>query len=129
MNVYPTQPGRLDFSAACHSQNPALHPMRQGDTFRRTLGIEPLDLTDHDMRMSVRAAPDDENPLLFLSTGNGRIEVIPDAFSLIVAAEDTEELPAGVYKYDIELVTPGGEVYTLLEGRFDIVREITQEAD
>ena len=129
-NVYPTRPGQLDFSNRQGRRAPQLNPMRQGDTFRRFITLEDFDLTGHDLRCSVREKPDDSAPILFMSTGNGMIEILePTLFKFEVAPAISEPLEVGVYHYDVEIVTPAGDVYTLFEGRWDVVREITKEAD
>lgn len=144
MNAYPTKPQTLDF--ALDSFNSFVDPLRKGSTFKRTLVLEDFDLTGHRLRMSVRETYSSPLVLFFDSdetlTTKERIEIeISDNNSivdLIVPTAVSETLDVGsdtscvprrkIYKYDMEIVTPSGEVYPFLEGSFHIIDEITTEA-
>jgi hypothetical protein len=141
-NVYPTKPSRLDFGGKGFDA-PSVHPLRKGSTFARRVQVEGLDLTGLEIRMAVKEDYS-QTPEIFFSTENtapdGVIIIDPDVgewFELQLDADETALLDAGggncqprqkKYKYDLELVTPQGEVYAFLEGQFYIVDEITTES-
>lgn len=141
-NVYPTRPAKLDFGGKGFN-SPTIDPLRKGSTFSRRIQVENLDLTELEIRMAVKEDYS-QTPEIFFSTENtapnGVILIDPDKgewFELQLSAAETATLDAGdgscqprqkLYKYDLELVTPQGEVYAFLEGRFSIVDEITTES-
>jgi hypothetical protein len=113
----------------------------------RTLEIEGIDLTGHEVRMSVKDTYGSVPEIFFDSTevnpANPRITVepavgdIPDRITLISPAAHNAGLDAGTgeciprkkkYWYDMELITPTGEIYSFLEGEFWIVDELTTES-
>lgn len=142
MNAYPTRPQRLDFAE--DSFNPAVDPVRKGSTFIRTINVEGIDLTGHEIQMSVKESYTSD-PILFFDSAETDIEkerieiTVYDDFStiqLIIPHTVTELLDAGdgqckprrkKYHYDMETVTPSLEVYAILEGDFFIVDELTTE--
>lgn len=146
-NIYPTRPQRLDFAGESSFEF-SLNPCRKGSTFVRILQILELDLTDHRIRMSVKEGYEENRILFFDSdetdTNEPRIElevVDPEEkinnVVLRIPASVTETLDAGDsdcwprrkrYVYDMEIVTPEGEVYAILEGEFHVVDEVTIEA-
>lgn len=143
-NVYPTKPERLDFTNN-DSQYPSIDALRKGSTFSRILTVDDLDLTDHELRMSVKETYDSTAILVLesteLSSTQPRITIeVTDGTSvidLIVPSSVTETLDAGSstnciprqkrYWYDMEIITPSNEVYAFLEGEFFIVDELTTE--
>lgn len=44
---------------------------------------------------------------------------------LNLAPADTQLLPSRIYDYDIVVTTSGGDVYTLLKGKFDLQYDVT----
>ena len=132
-NIYPIAPGRLNFGGPAGQTR--LKPLRQGSTFRRPLSVPSIDLTGHQLRCSIRRDFEDRNPIVFLSTGNGRIQLnLPHGFVMELGPEITETIEAAPglgerYVYDIELIAPNGDVHPLLEGELYVVAEVTKEAD
>ena len=44
----------------------------------------------------------------------------------IIRPSDTETLEFGTYRYDVELTTPAGDVYTIIPpARFEVAEEVT----
>jgi hypothetical protein len=102
----------------------------QGATFRFNFRVEtggtPWNLTDYTARMQVRQSTASTNALLDLTTENGTIVIEPVGHvSITVAATPMANVPSGRWVYDLELVSSGGEVTRLLEGRFIVSPEVT----
>lgn len=116
----------------------------QGSTLRRTLEIEqpdlvadptgqvfePYDLSGYSARMQVRRTIDSSTFLLNLTTENGALVLNPNGTSnnviyIDVSASVTASVEnSGVY--DIELVGPDGTVSRILQGNFNLSREVTR---
>lgn len=88
----------------------------------------PINLTGYTARMQVRPAPGG-TLILDLTTSNGKI-VITDAaqgkLKLLVEASETNSVPPGVYRYDLELQSPANVVTRYLEGQVRVKEQITQ---
>jgi len=78
--------------------------------------------------MQVRETADASSILLELTTANSRITLGGTAgtVNLLVAATVTAALTPGLYVYDLELVSGGGEVTRLIEGNFNVRAEVTR---
>ena len=78
--------------------------------------------------MQVRKFVDSTSILVELSTTNGRI-VINGALgqvNLTLTASETAGLtPADSYLYDLNLTSPGGSVYKILQGSFILNASVT----
>jgi len=103
----------------------------QGSTFNFnfTIKIDNIawDLSGYTARMQVRADYNTTNKFLDLSTANGDISVNSlGQVSATVSATRMAAITAGRWVYDIELVSAGGEVTRVLEGRFIVSAEVTQ---
>lgn len=116
------EPGRYDFT------------IYQGASFDRTFTWQTGDpatnvnLTSYTGRMQVRSNTSAPTAVLEVTTSNGRMTLGGSAgtITITVTATDTEALTPGQYVYDMELVSPGGEVTRLLEGRATISAEVTR---
>lgn len=104
-------------------------PHIKGDTFkgcRFTVNVNnaPLNLTDCQIRMHLRT-----NPLhtakYELSTTNGKIAIIDAENGIFEIPEQIIDIPAGYYYYDIEIIFLNGIVKTYINGRFEILQDIT----
>ena len=78
--------------------------------------------------MHVRATANAASTLLELTTENSRIALGGTAgtVSLTVAANTTANLAPGLYVYDLEVISGGGEVTRLVEGNFNVKAEVTR---
>lgn len=94
----------------------------------------PLNLTDYDVDMQVRATFDSTAPILtFSSTGvNPAIVITPLTGEIALTVKDTVTT-AVVFKgesvsyyYDMEIVDVGGRRKRVVQGSFDINREVTR---
>jgi hypothetical protein len=89
---------------------------------------DPHDLTGWSARLQIRRSP--TSPLLAeASTTNGRIVIDPLAGRVDIKLEPaaTQAITAKSAKYDLELESPEGDVYRLLQGNVTIDDNITHE--
>lgn len=102
--------------------------MIRGDTVNIQFEIESdtvLDLTSNDFQITFslkQAATDTE--YVFQKHKAAVTQISENNFVLRIAPEDTAELIAGYYFYDLEL-TIGDDIYTIALGMFQIIRDIT----
>jgi len=105
----------------------------QGATFKRTItwtnqARTPYNLTGYTARMQVRSTVSASNVELELTTSNSRITLggAAGTINLTVPAVTTAALTPGLYVYDLELISAGGEVTRLIEGNFNVKAEVTR---
>ena len=104
---------------------------RQGSTFSKTLtwivARDPVNLTGWTARMQVRESVDSPTVALEATTSNGRITLggAQGTIEITISAADMEDMEAGNYVYDLELVS-GSEVTAILAGRFTVNAEVTR---
>lgn len=106
--------------------------IRQGGTFSRRLTWKddagaPINLTGFTARMQIRT-PENGSILLSLTTENGGIVLggVAGTITLAITAAATAALDWVYGRYDLELISAGGEVTPLLEGRVILDREVTR---
>ena len=89
----------------------------------------PNDLTGFTARMQIRETAEAAPPYVELTTENGRITLggVLGTIVLELDHETTEELPAGKWVYDLELVSAGDEVTKLIFGSVKVPRNVTRE--
>lgn len=87
----------------------------------------PVNLTGYTADMQVRQFTDSAI-LVELSTTNGRIVITPalGQVALTLTATETAALTSGNYQYDLNLTSPDGIVYKILQGAFVILDSVTQ---
>lgn len=115
-------------------ETPAVYnlTMYQGASFDYTftwkIDNAAVNLTGYMARMQARRNYQSEDVVLDLEDGNG-ITLGGSAGTIIVEvdAEDTAEIDAANYVYDLELESPGGEVYRLLQGKLIVSPEVTRD--
>lgn len=87
-----------------------------------------INLTGYTARMYIKRSVTATAAILQLTTENGRISIPTPSnggIDFVIADEDTAAL-FGTYCYDIELVSAGGEVYRVSQGKFVINPEVTR---
>lgn len=113
---------------------PAAHDITiyQGATLRMPLrwlsgpagAVVPVDLTGYTVRAQLRRRASSPEILATFTC------VITDAadgrFELSLSAVTTAAIAARAGVYDVELVSPGGDVYRFLEGAVSISHEVTR---
>jgi hypothetical protein len=102
----------------------------QGATFQRNISVVNADNTEPNYtsstaRMQVRPTVTSETIIIELTTENGRITLLDNTITLDIIADDTEVLPTGAYKYDLEIQT-GADVIRLVQGSFTVSPEVTR---
>lgn len=109
----------------------------QGATFSESLFWEvenpaspgnyiPAIVTGATAKMQVREAAG--KPLIVeLSTSNTRIVIVEETaeFKLLILPAVTDTLPAGKYKYDLEVTDNSGFITRIAYGTFEIVAQVT----
>lgn len=103
----------------------------QGATFKPTLIYKvdnsPVNLFGYTARMQVRESHTSDELITSLSTGSGiTINGLSGEIQILISANDTSNFVTGDHVYDLEIISPGGEVYRLLEGRFNVTPEVTR---
>jgi hypothetical protein len=105
--------------------------IRQGTTWPKTITIKQdgvaVDYLDgYTARMQIRASVDADEPLLTLTTENGRIAINAELgqIGLRLEVADTTALESGVY--DLEIIAPSGEVTSLMAGTVRVSPEVTR---
>lgn len=96
-------------------------------TYKDDAGVA-QDLTDYTARMQVRASVSAPDVLLELTTENGRIAIsgAEGRIDLVLTAAITTGITWSRGVYDLEIVSPAGEVRRLLRGRVTVSREVTR---
>lgn len=86
----------------------------------------PVDLTGYTAKMQIRKSPG-APVILEISSTNGRLTFDrPNGLiNLVVPASVTAALPAGIYKYDLDLTDQNGFVTRFIYGNFEIIGTIT----
>lgn len=104
----------------------------QGASFERIFAWKidgvPVSLTGYSARMQVRRNHPSPIAVITLTTENDGIVLggSVGTVTLQMSAEETEAVGAAEYIYDIELESPAGDVYRILEGRFIVSPEVTR---
>ena len=101
--------------------------MIRGDTLQFDVTISEIEnVTVESMFFSVKRKGVDEDYALQKSIGNG-ITLIDDLkYRVRVAPEDTAELKAGKYTYDLQIGL-GADIYTPLMGMLFLLQDVTEE--
>lgn len=104
-----------------------------GATFRLALTWHapdgtPINLTGWSARMQIRHRRTDAIPLVSLMSPSGGIVLGGTAgtINITITADDTADLTAKSGVYDLELVSPAGEVTRLVQGPVAISPEVTR---
>ena len=87
-----------------------------------------VDLTGYTADMQVRDISN--NLIVELSTANGKAVITPatgtTTLTLTATQTSAANLPAGNYTYDLNLTSPGGFVYKILQGAFVVNASVVQ---
>lgn len=103
----------------------------QGATWKLNLtyesGNNPVDLTNYTARMQARSTYDSTAVALNLTNGTGiTLGGTAGTIALLVNATTTAAIGAAQYVYDLEIVSPSGEVTRVIEGALIVTPEVTR---
>lgn len=87
----------------------------------------PVDVTGYTADMQVRQFVDSSTILVELSTTNGRITIdgALGQINLALTSTETAGLTPGSYIYDLNIQSPGGYVYKIIQGAFVVNASVT----
>lgn len=86
-----------------------------------------VNLTGATARMQVRRFVESTNPFLTMTNDSGiTLGGAAGTIALLISAASLSAIPAGTYKYDIEIVTSGSVVVKLIAGSFILNGEVTR---
>lgn len=101
----------------------------QGDTFTLSFTVATdgvaWDLSSYTCRMQVRRSTSATTTLLDLESPTDITLTSLGGVTVTASASVMSDLPVGKWVYDIELESGGGEVTTILSGRFIVQAEVT----
>ena len=99
--------------------------MVRGDTL--SFGMEFVDF-DQDLEtafFTCKKNYDDEQPVFQKSLGNGITKIETGKYVVRIAPEDTKDIDAGKYYYDLE-IGANSDIFTILKGVLDIEADVTR---
>jgi hypothetical protein len=86
-----------------------------------------VNLTGATARMQVRRFVESSYPFLTIPSGNGiTLGGAAGTIALVISAASLSAIPAGAYKYDIEIITSSSTVVKLIAGNFILNGEVTR---
>jgi hypothetical protein len=98
----------------------------KGDSWKISVVVadcdgDPVDITLADIKIQIRKTPTDPI-LLEFAIGDGISITSPN----IIDINKIVDIPAGTYRWDLQLIFDDGTVRTLFTGQFKIVTDITR---
>lgn len=103
--------------------------LTRGDTLAFDVTISEIDgVTIESMYFSVKKKPSDTEYIFQKSIGNGITQLDELKYRVRIAPEDTYEIVAGKYAYDLQIGL-GGDIYTPLMGTFKLNWDVTEEIE
>lgn len=101
----------------------------KGDTFSCAFTIENLNQSIETAKFTCRDSLNDNSNVLFQKTLNNGITLVENdthkdikKYAVRVAPNDTKNLQAGTYYYDLEIGV-NSDIFTLMKGRFIIEQD------
>lgn len=86
-----------------------------------------VNLTGATARMQVRRFVESQYPFITLTNGSGiTLGGAAGTVAVAIPAASLTAVPAGSYKYDIEVATSGGTVIKLVSGNFVLSGEVSR---
>jgi len=103
--------------------------LTRGDTLSFDVTISEIeDVTVESLYFSVKKRPMDTSYIFQKKLEDGITFLEENKYRVRVAPEDTCELPAGKYTYDLQ-VGLGSDIYTPLMGTFKLNWDVTEEIE
>jgi hypothetical protein len=95
-------------------------------TYKDSAG-NPVNLSTYTARMKVRSSRGAPGAQLALTTGGSGIVLQSNGeIEITVPAATTAIIPAGKYRYDLEIMSSSGIVTRVIEGEFTVSGEVTR---
>ena len=104
-----------------HTKGDTLSPV----TFTLSTEGIPIDITDCIIRMGIKTRKTTKKSIYELSTLEGTIEIVDAANGIFKLPSQIIDYPHGTYFYDIKIEFPNAEIFTWIEGTWDIEKNIT----
>ena len=98
--------------------------MVRGDTLAFTFKFKGLNQALDTAYFTCKANPTDDTPLFQKTLEDGIEADASGAYKVRVAPDDTEDIPAGSYYYDLQ-VGVNNDVYTILIGQLFLRQDVT----
>lgn len=98
---------------------------KQGDKFIEEFEFESGFLSGKSAKCQVKVDSED-SPVLEFSTEDGTITIVGNILTLICPADKFKTIEPMKYWYDVQLFTNEADVHTVIEGTFDVVKQITK---
>lgn len=99
--------------------------MVRGDTLAFAIEIEGLDQNLDSAFFSCKKSANDEEYVFQKSLDNGITKITTGKYRVRVAPEDTANIGARVYRYDLQIGV-NGDISTVLKGSLKVVEDITR---
>ena len=99
--------------------------MVRGDTLSFGIQMDGLEQDLDSMFFSCKENYDDLDYIFQKSIGDGIEKVSTGVYTVRVAPEDTQDITAGQYYYDLQ-VSVNGDVFTLLKGILEVEWDVTR---
>lgn len=90
------------------------------------LDDQPIDVTGWTVRGQVRTSLSSATAIHTWETGDGHATADTDGVTLTWTAEQTSEWCGDMYVYGVEITSPEGETYRLVEGQINVSREVVR---
>ncbi len=100
--------------------------MIRGDTYAFGVEIEGLDQDLETAFFSCKKSANDTGYIFQKTITDGISKVNTGTYRVRIAPEDTKDIEAGSYRYDLQIGV-NGDVYTVLKGELMITEDITRE--
>lgn len=106
---------------------PVIHDLKmvRGDTLSFDLTLD--EIPDNEITsvfFTVKKVKNDENPVFQKLLGDGIELVEEQSYRIRIAPEDSYDIEAGKYYYDLQLGI-GNDIYTPLMGRIEFIQDVT----
>jgi hypothetical protein len=114
-------PGQLDLNMYQGASWDYVLTWRTGDP------AAPVNLTSFTARMQARESANADTTVLSITSGSGiALGGTAGTITLTRSAAETAAIPAGAYRYDLEVESAAGVVTRLIEGVLTVSREVTR---
>lgn len=97
----------------------------RGDTLQFDVHLTDVEATVESMFFSAKKAVTDDAYAFQKSLDDGITEVEENVYRVRVAPEDTAQLTAGTYVYDLQIGL-GADIFTIMTGKIKLQQDVTE---